>query len=150
MDLPPAEWTAYRARLRDERAAGWLTAAQLDVLEAIANLNAAGDWEPTVAKIAVYACVSVRTVQRARAVAQERGLLIVERRHDGRWQTANRYGLALPTAPVTLKPAKPKGCQSGRARDKKKEEKRLTRVVVASESLAAIARRRMAVLGLGR
>ena len=147
LELPPEDWSAYRNRLRDEYAAGWLTAAHYLVLVAIANLNAAGCWTPTVAKIALDAGCDQRTVRRARARAQGRGLLLVQPQYitvDGRQQQrANRYELALPTAPVTLKPKTPRGGQTDRPIGKQEERKRLL-----NESDLLLARQHAVTAGL--
>ncbi len=116
LELPPEAWSAYRARLRDEHNAGWLPAKHYLVLVTIADLNIAGDHEPTVAKIAVNAGCDPSTVRRARARAQGRGLLRVHPQFDlveidkkpRRRQIANHYELVLPTAPVIPKPKKPR------------------------------------------
>ena len=133
--LPPIEWSDFRCRVRDEHAAGWLTHAQAAVLVAIADLAAAGDDSPTVAAIAVWARCSTRTVRRARAVAEARGLLVVKAQHEPapegsgrrRWQTSNRYGLRVPDKPVTLRVRIRRGGHSGRARGRRKEERGSTR-----------------------
>lgn len=129
--LPPIEWSDFRRRVRDEHAAGWLTHAQHAVLVAIADLAAAGDDTPTVAVIGLWARCSPRTVRRARAVAEARGLLEVEEQHEpapegsGRrqWQTANRYALRVPDGPVTLRVRIRRGGQIGRGSGRKKEER---------------------------
>lgn len=127
LELPTEDWSTYRRRLKDEHAAGWLTHAWYLVLKAIADLNAAGCWNPTVAKISLDAGVNVRTVRRARKGAQARGLLLVQPQYvrvDGRpQQRANRYELALPAAPVLPKPRKLRGGQTGRAIGKKEERR---------------------------
>jgi hypothetical protein len=131
--LPTQDFTAVCGRIRDEHTAGWLTRAGRDVLLAIARLDMAGEPTPTVARIAIEANCSGRTVRRTRAVAEERGLLGVGIRFDiidGRPQRrANRYDLAVPAAPVVPKPRKSRGGQSGRPIQKKKEkeEKKLLR-----------------------
>lgn len=126
--LPSEEWTRYRSRLRDEHAAGWLTHAYLLVLIALANLVAAGCDEPSVAMIAIQAAVSVRTVRRARACAQERGLLAVQPRFaatdDRHRQRPNHYALTLPAAPV-LPRSRIKGGQTVRPIRRQEERKRL-------------------------
>jgi hypothetical protein len=127
--LPSEEWTRYRSRLRDEHAAGWLTHAYLLVLIALANLVAAGCDEPSVAMIAIQAAVSVRTVRRARACAQGRGLLAVQPRFaatdDRHRQRPNHYALTLPAAPVLPKPRRIKGGQTVRPIRRQEERKRL-------------------------
>lgn len=129
LQLPPEEWCAYRARLRDLRNAGWLTANRRDVLAAIADLTLAGDDMPTTAKIAVYAGTSPRTVRRGLADAKSLGLLVVETQFHmiagKRQQGANRYVLVLPSAPVVPKPRISRGGQSGRPRGLSVERKRL-------------------------
>jgi hypothetical protein len=115
--LPTLAWSAFCRRIRDEYHAGWLPAKHRDVAIAIANLNAAGDWTPTARKIAVEAGCSERTVRRARATLEGRGLLAVRARYelvDGRArQRANEYGLIVPDAPVVPKPRRSQGGQSG-------------------------------------
>lgn len=112
LELPPAEWSAYRARLRDEHHAGWLTAAHYLVLVAIADFNVSGDWEPTVRKIALNAGCDASTVRRARKRAQGRGLLMVKPQFEAGRQQANRYELVLPSTPVTPKPKVSRGRQT--------------------------------------
>jgi hypothetical protein len=134
--LEPIEWTTFRRRVRDEHAAGWLTRAHRDVLVAVADLVASGQDQPTVACIATWACCSTRTVRRARAVAEERGLLGVREQYEPapegsgrrRWQTANRYELRAPEGTVRPKPQKPRGGQRGPASRVRKEERRHPRV----------------------
>jgi hypothetical protein len=138
MLLPPIEWTEYRRRIRDEHAAGWLTRAHHDVLVAIADLVAAGQDQPTVAAIALWARCSDRTVRLARSAAEARGLLVVEEQHEPapegagrkRWQVANRYALAVPSEPVRPKPRQPRGGQRGRPSREGKKERRPTWVDV--------------------
>ena len=155
IELPSEEWSAYRARIRDEFAARWITRGQRDTLIAIADLNLAGDWSPTVAKIAVYANVSRRTVQRTRGIAKERGILTVRPRFPDGWQATNHYEPVLPTTPVTPKPAVIKGRQTGLPSSKKEGRKRLNEGIFAAADvrkaradLAAIAQRRTQALGL--
>lgn len=153
--LPPLDWSAHRRRLKDERGAGWLTACSHDVLKAVADLVHAGDLEPTVAKIATWAQVSVATVRRALRVARERGLLVVIPQFvqvDGRpQQRANRYALALPSEPVTPKPRPSRGDQTDRPSIRKKEKsqesmlgKRVASSPAANIDLLAAARQRFA------
>jgi hypothetical protein len=116
--LPTENWSAFCHRIKDEYRAGWLPAKHRDVALAIANLNMAGDWTPTTRKIAVEAACSSRTVRRARATLEGRGLLAVRARFeivDGRaQQRANEYGLVVPTEPVMPKPRIIRGGQTGR------------------------------------
>lgn len=117
MLLPPPDWSAHCRRLIDERAAGWLTAAALDVLQAIAALIQGGNPTPSVRQIAAAAHVSPRTVQRARKIAQERGLLAVEARFEMQGgqprQQENRYELHTPAEPVRPRPPRQIGRPSG-------------------------------------
>jgi hypothetical protein len=111
LQLPTSEWTLYRARIRDEYVAGWLTRADRDVLIAIANLHFAGNLEPTNAQIALEAACDARSVRRAKAKAREQGLLGSHTQFDlvangRRRQRANRYELLLPTECVRVKPPK--------------------------------------------
>lgn len=126
--LPTELWSAFCHRIRDEYHAGWLPAKHMLVGLAIANLNMAGDWTPTARKIAVDAGCSDRTVRRARANLEGRGLLAVRARFeivDGRpQQRANEYGLTVPEGPVVPKPRPVRGGQSDRPSQgsKRKEE----------------------------
>jgi DNA-binding transcriptional MocR family regulator len=108
VELPTQAWSAHCRRLTDERAAGWLSAAAYDALQALAALVAQGNPTPSVRQIAAMAHVSARTVQRARRVAEDRGLLAVEARfevvdHRPR-QQENRYELRTPAEPVRPRP----------------------------------------------
>lgn len=149
--LPPIEWSIYRARLRDEMAAGWIPAKQYLALVALADLVAAGDDSPTVAKIAVWSGVNPRTVRRARATAEERGLLGVQPQFEPapegsgrrRWQTANRYSLTAPDEPVRAKLRKSRGGQRVRPSRGRKEERRLPRVDL--EAVACFMNERLAL-----
>jgi hypothetical protein len=138
MNLPETSWLEYRARLKTEYAAGWLPAKHYLVLVAIADLNAAGDWEPTAAKIALNAGCDSRTVRRARRRAEGRGLLAVQAQFtmiDGRpQQRANRYELVLPTTPCQPKLRTFRGGQTGRPSEVVSLRKRLTRDVVVDNS----------------
>ena len=113
--LPHQDWSHYRARIRDEHAAGWLTRAERDVMIVIANRHATGDTEPTCRAIASDAGCDPRTVRRATAKARGRGLLMVEAQFeplDGqRRQRANRYEIKLPAEPVMPKPRPSRGGQ---------------------------------------
>ena len=134
--LPPIEWSTYRARLRDEMAAGWIPAKQYLALVALADLVVSGDDSPTVAKIAAWSGVNPRTVRRARATAEERGLLDVQPQFEPapegsgrrRWQTANRYSLTTPNEPVRPKLRKSRGGQRVRPSKGRKEERMLDKV----------------------
>jgi DNA-binding transcriptional MocR family regulator len=144
MQLPTEAWSAHSRRLIDERAAGWLTAAHLDVLQALAALVAQGNQTPSVRQIAALAHVSPRTVQRARRVAEERGLLTVEARFeiaDGQpRQAENRYDLRTPVEPVRPRPRRQKG--GGRTRKKlRKAVDKLPSVDMLAAQAALAARR---------
>jgi hypothetical protein len=124
MLLPEPAWSAHCRRLTDERAAGWLSAAALDALQALAALVAQGNLTPSVRQIAALAHVSTRTVQRARRVAEERGLLAVEARYevvDHRpRQQENRYELRTPADPVRPRPRR-QGVTPSKAKVSQKE-----------------------------
>jgi hypothetical protein len=149
LSLPDERWTAYRARIRDEHAAGWLTRTHRDVLIAIANLNAAGEWEPTVAKIALDAACDPRTVRRARERAVERGLLAVQAQFERGWQRTNRYELSLPTTPCQPKPKTSKGGRRDRPIRQKIERKQLNKGVdLLAARVEAFRAQQIAALGL--
>jgi hypothetical protein len=154
VELPTEFWTGHCRRLDEERAAGWLTATCHDVGLAIANLAAAGDTTPTVARIAVTARCSTRQVRRARAALKARGLLEVAPQFefvDGRrQQRASENRLLVPATPVTLKPRVPRGGQTGRPSKKEVYRKEEYSPWVARAALADVARRRMVALGLAR
>lgn len=151
--LPDAAWTAFCQRIRDEHAAGWLTRAYRDVALAIARHNAAGDWNPTVARIALDAVCTDRTVRRARACLEARGLLAVKARFeivDGRaQQRSNAYGLVVPDAPVVPKPRIPRGGQRVRPIQGRKEKMLMNRWPAQADrvALAALAARRAVIEG---
>jgi hypothetical protein len=140
LELPSQEWSAYRRRILDERNAGWITPKHWQVLCAIADLNEAGDWEPTVAKIAVNSGVDPRTVRRARLRAQGRGLLMVQAQFeivDGRrQQRANHYEIRLPTAPCQPKLRISRGGQPDRPREIQVLSKMLTKAPRGVDLLA--------------
>jgi hypothetical protein len=109
LQLPTNEWSDYRNRIRDEYVAGWLTRTDRDVLIAIANLNLAGNVEPTNAQIALEATCDARSVRRTKAKAREKGLLGSQAQFDPvadgrRRQRANRYELLIPAESVRPKP----------------------------------------------
>lgn len=144
--LPSLHWSAHRRRLKDERGAGWLTACQYDVLIAIADLFEAGVVNPTVAKIALYAMVSIATVRRARAKGEARGLLLCEAQYevlDGRrQQRANRYEPLVPEGVVTPKPRPPRGNQKARPIGRQ-EERRLGKGCESTANLLLARQRAM-------
>lgn len=152
--LEPAEWTAWRLRVKAEHMGGNLTPARRDALVALVGLMCAGEDEPTDEAVAVLAGCSSRTVRRARADARDLGLLSWQRTRRlvaGAWrQGPNRYDLRVPAGPVC-----PAG-QDGRAKKqgRKKEARegvRPAHIVVppdAAKALAGIRARRAVQLGL--
>ena len=129
--LPTWEWSAFNRRIGDEFGAGWLTRAAKDVALAIARLNFVGETTPTVARIALEAVCSARTVRRARATLQARGILGVTSTYeivdDRAQQRANRYSLAVPDEPVTPKPRLCRGGPRVRPSEGRKKERGLGR-----------------------
>lgn len=154
--LEPAEFTAWRMRVKAEHLARNLTPARRDALVALQAMICTGDTEPTDEAVAALAGCSSRTVRRARADAHDLGLLSWQRTRRlvaGAWrQGPNNYSVRLPDRPVY-----PAG-QDGRARQGRKERRAYearqpARIVVppnAAEALAAIAARRAVQLGLAR
>jgi len=140
LHLPPPEWTAHYRRLDEERRAGWISGGECRALEALARIVASGEDDPTNADIAVLAGVSARTVRRARAKGEARGLLFVAAQFvlvDGRrQQRANRYVLKVPAGPLFPKPRR--GGQAGRpSRVERKQEALKDEVGGAVNLLAA-------------
>jgi DNA-binding transcriptional MocR family regulator len=127
--LPTPLWSEVYRRIQAEYHAGWLPAKHRDVGLAIAHLNAAGDWTPTTRKIGIEAGCSERTVRRARATLEARGLLAVRARFeivDGRaQQRSNEYNLTLPDAPLLPKPRQIRGGQTGRPNQGSKQKRLL-------------------------
>ena len=158
--LEPAEFTAWRMRVKAEHLARNLTPARRDALVALQAMICTGDTEPTDEAVAALAGCSSRTVRRARADAHDLGLLSWQRTRrfvGGAWrQGPNTYKPVIPTNPITPCPPRPPRAQvdrlSAQARKISKEGALNGGPIVippnAKEALAAIAARRAVQLGL--